>query len=1104
MRFPIHIATAIFISVGLSTAFAGRQERVDLDTLKTPVYNIEGDAFVGQNGDRYWNRPLYCNNIHAVVLAGDKPVVQLASDNALLGTMMFALVRNGHGTWLQDAGNLTSQYRPDRMDWIVTDPSWGGTTITLEAVPAAKGPGMAVGLSIAKAQPGDQIVWVSGAAKEAKRALWNFDMTSGDSGAQKLMTRGFSPEDCAGDHVAVSGSGWTLQGGGSSPVAIGECGPEGKIAVSDAGGWKQPESLMNTGGGSSPVAAGEAVVTGKAMYWALLGPGAETDGAPQQVFADGLARTKSFETVVHVESPDPWLTAAVGASVAANDGVFRNGIYTHAGMRWSSPLLGWRTLFGATAYGAHQNVKTDASIFIAKQIKTSDKNSPQPDPAAEMASQGPNSRMFGKGRVDYDQPHHYDMQTQFFDQVEHAWNWTGDAELEALLRPALELQCEYIQQCFDPEMTGIYESYANTWPTDDQFYNGGGTSEETAYAYHAEVTAMRLDQRAGDAQDAATHRANAQRIHDAFFKLLWIPAEGHPGAYREQYGLKRLHENPWLYAIFCPIDAGLLTQEQAAESLQFTETGLERVQMPYGGEECWPSNWVPSIWSVREMWAGDDYQLALAYFQTGLGDDGWKVLRGMFPETAMFGNVPGDMGHAAGGTDFNDCNSMFGRAVVEGLFGFRPDYADGQVLIAPQLPSTWDHASIRTPDFSLKYQRTGPQITESVSVAHKAALEVDVPVTTHKIVSVTVNHQPAQWTAAPGFGQSVVRVKIPATATASGDIDIAVTCQDALAFAPSAHLAGNTGDKLNLPAGDGTIEKIDDPEGVLTGIAKSGDGASATAGLTANAGDHSVFVETKTGDLEQWRIFKIHVTDQQTDAAAAAKRNVAIATGAQFNEVPIGSVLNGDIRTIYKQQYLSPRPATTSLRLTTDGYNTWQMILQKNHTPPEIGLDNIAKLNDGRGGIRATNGVPFVWATTGNNIAFTSGWDNFPKQVDVPVNTAGKAVWFLVCGTTNPMEVRIANAELRMTYADGSVERLPLVPPLNFWTLCPIDGVDYDYHRDGFALPKQPPMTMQLGKNCRAIVLGWNLRPGAQLKSVSLACESNQVTIGLMGVTVMQ
>ena len=31
------------------------------------------------------------------------------------------------------------------------------------------------------------------------------------------------------------------------------------------------------------------------------------------------------------------------------------------------------------------------------------------------------------------------LQSQFFDQVQHAWRWTGDPELEKLLRPSLEL-----------------------------------------------------------------------------------------------------------------------------------------------------------------------------------------------------------------------------------------------------------------------------------------------------------------------------------------------------------------------------------------------------------------------------------------------------------------------------------------------------------------------------------------------------------------------------------------------------------------------------------------------------------------------------------------
>jgi hypothetical protein len=101
------------------------------------------------------------------------------------------------------------------------------------------------------------------------------------------------------------------------------------------------------------------------------------------------------------------------------------------------------------------------------------------------------------------------------------------------------------------------------------------------------------------------------------------------------------------------------------------------------------------------------------------------------------------------------------------------------------------------------------------------------------------------------------------------------------------------------------------------------------------------------------------------------------------------------------------------------------------------------------------------------------------------------------------MEVRIANAELRLKYTDGVVEKLPITPPFNFWTLCPFSGVDYEYDRDGFSLPKVPPVTVQLGKNCRAVALPWRLRTGVPLESVTLETLSDEVVIGLMGVTVM-
>ena len=147
--------------------------------------------------------------------------------------------------------------------------------------------------------------------------------------------------------------------------------------------------------------------------------------------------------------------------------------------------------------------------------------------------------------------------------------------------------------------------------------------------------------------------------------------------------------------------------------------------------------------------------------------------------------------------------------------------------------------------------------------------------------------------------------------------------------------------------------------------------------------------------------------------------------------------------------------------------------------------------------------VPFARFGGDRNIAFTSLWDNWPRSVCVPVGKRAEAVWLLLCGSTNPMQSRIANAEVRFRYADGRQEKLELVPPLNFWSLSAWGGMDYNYQTDAFCLPKKPPPAVALGNNCRAMVLSWKLRTGVELEDLTLEARSPEVVVGLMGVSLM-
>jgi hypothetical protein len=160
----------------------------------------------------------------------------------------------------------------------------------------------------------------------------------------------------------------------------------------------------------------------------------------------------------------------------------------------------------------------------------------------------------------------------------------------------------------------------------------------------------------------------------------------------------------------------------------------------------------------------------------------------------------------------------------------------------------------------------------------------------------------------------------------------------------------------------------------------------------------------------------------------------------------------------------------------------------------------VSLLRDGQ--LVTPQGVPFVAPTATRNAAFASLWDNWPDQVTVPVDQSAAAVWLLIAGSTQPLQGRIANSVVHFRYADGVEERLDLVPPLNFYMLCPW-GSDYNQESDAFALGETPPLMVQLGSNCRAMLYGWRLREGVKLKEVTLEALSQEVVVGLMGVSLM-
>ena len=921
------------------------------------------------------------------------------------------------------------------------------------------------------------------------------------------MNLGIDPERCGGNRVMIEGQAFRLFATADAPSgAVGRCDREGKLRAADASEWASPTRLLESDADKLSMICGVIDLSADQdrTFWLIQAAPAETGITTANViplekaFQDGIAYLQTVERV-QVDTPDPRLDAAVAAvchtidaSCARDPYIFRHGC-----MAFSIPFLGWRVICGATALGWHERVKGDAAYYAALQVTdAAGRTQAQPDPCYRLCVQGPQSRFYGRGRIPRD-THMYNTQSQFFDQLIRDWRSTADAELEKILRPALELHLEWAKDCFDPDDDGLYESYINTLPTDSVWYNGGGSVEESSYAYSGHLAAMDMARLAGDLDAAARHQQRAEKIQRALTEKLWLQNRGHFGLYMEQGGHGRVHSDAWVYSQFLPIDTGMVGSIQAVQALYYTEWGLERIRLPYGGEVCQPSNWVPWKWSVRDMFGGDLCALALAYFQTGLADEGWELLKGATLESAYASSVPGGFSHIGAGTDFADNTHMFARTVVEGLFGYGPDYPNGRVRVHPAIPSAWPQASVRTPDFTFDYHQEDDADHYRLTLAQAAEVDFRLPIRAEHVRRVSLNGQETPWHAAEGFGCTLVIVSTGKLAVADVSIELAGRMPHT---APVA-VTGKVGEQVCLEAVRGKVLRWQDLHDVVE--SSRAEGATLEGTLANKPGHHMVWARVDVGDLPQVQMFKLHITDPEGEAKRAAQSPREAPQTARWACLDLAPHYNGDIRTIFQQQYLSPRPQTCSVRLGVDGYSAWTFPFWKEPVPA-IDLDHLNQLSDGHGRIMTLQNVPFRRFAGDRNIAFTSLWDNWPRSVTVPVNQAAEMAWVLVCGSTFPMQTRIANAEIRFRYADGEEEKIELTPPENFWTLCPWGGEDYNYELDTYCLPKQPPPTVQLGTNCRAMVLSWKLRPGVDLKEVTLETLSQDVVIGLMGVSLMR
>jgi hypothetical protein len=257
------------------------------------------------------------------------------------------------------------------------------------------------------------------------------------------------------------------------------------------------------------------------------------------------------------------------------------------------------------------------------------------------------------------------------------------------------------------------------------------------------------------------------------------------------------------------------------------------------------------------------------------------------------------------------------------------------------------------------------------------------------------------------------------------------------------------------------------------------------------------------------------VTPAAPEKITAFDWNKKISAGEKFETINLAPFFNDKVTQIFRNEYRSPRSPFASLATPDHGIGGW-CEPTASFDVDDSGLRSLAAQNGGK--IILPDGISF--ATPGENgaknIIFTSQWDNYPREVSVPLSGKSSHAFLLMAGSTAAMQSRFDNGEVIATYADGTTERLALNNPVNWWP------IDQDYFIDDFAFRRPEPIPPRVdlrtgnirildvdsfkGKGKKvpggaATVLDLPLDPNKELKSLTVRALANEVVIGLMSVT---
>lgn len=652
----------------------GRQPR-------TMQYHPDGRDIVCVNGQNRYTRALYGGYTEFRVETSDRPIFGLFRKN-MHRNVSFTATVGGRRTNLESTDYCEARYNAGMRTYLLRDKSWG--------------------------ERAEMRVTVL-APVDTESAIWKFE------------TRGFSGKVTI-DAVLCGVVYPKMRNNGDLGAAPDNC-------FDAAADQPDKQSLSWKATATDYVMA--TLVDGTSYTFRKLN---KKEGGAE--YAKALKHHKWLAGQIVFDTPDNYINTLGGALVAAADGAWDGETWLHGAVIWRMPYNGWRAGFLGDFLGMPERAKRHFSAFAESQVTDVPATISHPTQDSTQglsrAEKRWGTQMYSNGYI-CKNPHdkktmkHYDMNLNYIDEL--LWHFQFDADTAYMRRmwQVLKLHLDWEKRNFDPDDDGLYDAYCCIWASDALYYNSGAVTHSSAYNYRALRLAAKIARILGE--DPTYYEREADKTLRAMNSRLWLKDKGYWAEYQDFMGLKRTHTDAAVWTIYTPIDCDAATPLQAYRATQYIDSIIPHIPLVYSGENAKDvtpderrglstistSDWMPYDWSINNVAAEEVMHTALAYFEAGRADEGFGLLKANVLDQCFLGRSPGNFGQicyydkARGELyrDFADNTGISSRTLIQGLFGITPQALDGKCVIRPGFPSSWTHASVRTPYLSYSFRREG-------------------------------------------------------------------------------------------------------------------------------------------------------------------------------------------------------------------------------------------------------------------------------------------------------------------------------------------------------------------------------------------------------------